>query len=120
MGCNSSRQTREQRTELDKIVSMYIDNYNRTEETMLDYDISRPIPEPQTSYGDSENTSPQIQDVQTDDEKKSCVICMTNEMKMVVVPCGHYCMCFGCSSKIMTCPMCRGIVDMVVPLYHTK
>ncbi len=36
-----------------------------------------------------------------------CVICMDNEKKMIIVVCGHYCMCENCSKLVLNCPVCR-------------
>lgn len=41
-----------------------------------------------------------------------CVVCYEKKAKVVVTPCGHLCLCQGCSyvikAKHMPCPQCRG------------
>ncbi|XP_036336409.1 mitochondrial E3 ubiquitin protein ligase 1 [Rhagoletis pomonella] len=38
-----------------------------------------------------------------------CVVCSTNPKEVIILPCGHVCICEDCSEKIrVTCPVCRG------------
>ena len=45
-------------------------------------------------------------------ESVECCICMDEECNIVMVPCGHLCMCSGCSEEYQPpkCPMCRANV----------
>jgi hypothetical protein len=47
-----------------------------------------------------------------------CVICMENPNEVVLVTCGHYCLCHDCATNIInstgSCPMCRGTVVQIV------
>jgi len=36
-----------------------------------------------------------------------CVICMDRVRDIVLYPCGHFCLCVQCSSKISKCPLCK-------------
>jgi len=53
-----------------------------------------------------------------EDGDSMCVICMDHDREVVIVPCGHYCMCRGCSDYLTStsrkCPLCRGSVTMAV------
>ena len=53
-----------------------------------------------------------------EEDDPTCVICLSEERSVVIVPCGHYCMCTDCAGHIahstQKCPMCRGRVDLVV------
>jgi Zinc finger, C3HC4 type (RING finger) len=42
-------------------------------------------------------------------ESEDCCVCMDSVCEMVMVDCGHLCMCTSCSDKYTsnTCPMCR-------------
>uniref|UniRef100_D3TMJ3 RING-type E3 ubiquitin transferase n=1 Tax=Glossina morsitans morsitans TaxID=37546 RepID=D3TMJ3_GLOMM len=41
-----------------------------------------------------------------------CVVCTTNPKEVIILPCGHVCMCEDCSEKIkQTCPVCRGPIN---------
>ncbi len=61
-------------------------------------------------------------DIATDDNKNACVVCLENEKKCAVVPCGHQCLCFKCSDVNRLerkCPMCRGAVEKIIPIYQS-
>ena len=44
-------------------------------------------------------------------KRKNCVLCQLNRSKIIIVPCGHRCICSGCfpqsRSQIKNCPICR-------------
>lgn len=53
-----------------------------------------------------------------DDDEPSCVICLDQRPVMLVVPCGHRCLCEADGKKIMReskgeriCPICRGPIQ---------
>jgi hypothetical protein len=52
------------------------------------------------------------------DEDTQCKICLDADRDVVIVPCGHYCMCADCANIIAgstgKCPICRGHVNLVV------
>ncbi|XP_062987921.1 mitochondrial ubiquitin ligase activator of nfkb 1-A-like [Elgaria multicarinata webbii] len=52
--------------------------------------------------------------------ENACVICLTSLRECVLLPCGHVCCCFRCFQALpaRTCPICRGPIDRVVPLYQ--
>lgn len=40
-----------------------------------------------------------------------CVVCSTNPKEIILLPCGHVCLCEDCAQKIsVTCPVCRGSI----------
>lgn len=47
-------------------------------------------------------------------EVSDCCICLEEKSEMVMVPCGHLCLCNACSSafKEQKCPMCRSVITM--------
>ena len=49
-----------------------------------------------------------------EDLDKLCVICLEKEKEMCLVPCGHRCVCKGCSDVLAArdnlCPVCRAVV----------
>ena len=59
-----------------------------------------------------------IDNIYQDVDDVDCIICMEKEYDVVMVPCGHYCMCHDCANKILgstkKCPICRQQVNMVV------
>lgn len=44
-----------------------------------------------------------------DKEKDFCVVCLERIKCIVLVPCGHLCLCISCSSRLKMdeCPLCR-------------
>lgn len=52
------------------------------------------------------------------DEDCECDVCMDKKREVVIVPCGHYCLCGECAKAIEgttgVCPLCRGDIEMVV------
>jgi hypothetical protein len=46
-----------------------------------------------------------------------CKICLTANLEMVFLPCGHITACLDCSQQLVQCPMCRGQIDAYVKVY---
>ncbi|XP_064552480.1 mitochondrial E3 ubiquitin protein ligase 1 [Drosophila montana] len=41
-----------------------------------------------------------------------CVVCSTNPKEIILLPCGHVCLCEDCAQKIdISCPVCRSKID---------
>lgn len=53
-----------------------------------------------------------------EDEDSGCVVCLDAGHEVVIVPCGHFCMCKECATTLQhsthKCPMCRGRIDLLV------
>lgn len=47
-----------------------------------------------------------IEDVETEDEKFQCVVCMSNK-RIIAFNCGHLSCCNGCSQRLEKCPICQ-------------
>ena len=54
---------------------------------------------------------------QPDDSGSMCVVCMDAPLEMVLIPCGHMCICEGCSRQIIACPMCRQTVEDALKVF---
>jgi E3 ubiquitin-protein ligase MUL1 len=55
-----------------------------------------------------------------DNEQTSCVICMEKSREVVVLDCGHICMCSDCALQLPSpkrCPVCRQAVARIIPTY---
>eukprot|EP00088_Acartia_fossae_P006451 TRINITY_DN12964_c0_g1_i3.p1 TRINITY_DN12964_c0_g1~~TRINITY_DN12964_c0_g1_i3.p1 ORF type:complete len:148 (+),score=24.52 TRINITY_DN12964_c0_g1_i3:40-483(+) len=55
-------------------------------------------------------------------QEKRCVVCLTGEKEVIVLDCGHVCMCLNCGHEIMRtrnpkCPICRAPVDQLKKFY---
>lgn len=54
----------------------------------------------------------------SDSEQRQCVVCMDRESSVVIIPCGHLCVCQPCSSCCkQLCPVCRGAITQMVQTY---
>ncbi|XP_025901125.1 mitochondrial ubiquitin ligase activator of nfkb 1-A-like [Nothoprocta perdicaria] len=50
----------------------------------------------------------------------ACVVCLARPRDCVLLGCGHICCCFRCFQALPArlCPICRGPIERVVPLYQ--
>ena len=52
-----------------------------------------------------------------DKSRQLCVVCYTNCVDTVMVPCGHACMCHGCAKRVKEtsgkCPICRRLIENI-------
>lgn len=56
-----------------------------------------------------------------EDEDSLCLICLSNQKRCIVMPCGHLCVCKDCALTLAQqpgaqCPICRNRVSTFVPL----
>lgn len=68
----------------------------------------------------SSPSAPQLQHIPTDEEEPSapslayvepeCVVCLERPSSLVLLPCGHVCLCQQCAVAIVQCPLCRTTV----------
>ena len=53
-----------------------------------------------------------------EDDTKECIVCFSDPHEVVLVPCGHFCLCGGCAHQIKEisgkCPLCRGDIAQIV------
>jgi hypothetical protein len=60
-------------------------------------------------------------DVAAQDDESSCVICMEFQNRVVLVPCGHKCLCISCAksqSAGYRCPICRVVAKVACVVYN--
>ena len=52
-------------------------------------------------------------------ESTTCVVCLTNPREIVLIECGHVCLCLECLEQMpnRTCPVCRQQFTSYVPCY---
>ena len=69
-----------------------------------------------------------LQERQTDDShpegeapnSQACVVCLTNVRQVIVLNCGHICLCPDCAEALpypKTCPVCRNPVEKFMPVF---
>ena len=51
------------------------------------------------------------------EEGAICVVCMDKPYNMLILECGHLCVCDECSGLIRQCPMCRGSITRFVKVF---
>lgn len=55
------------------------------------------------------------------DESNTCVVCLANRREIVLLDCGHICLCAECVTVMpepLTCPVCRAPVDRYITTYN--
>ncbi|XP_067009107.1 mitochondrial E3 ubiquitin protein ligase 1 [Anabrus simplex] len=51
-------------------------------------------------------------------DSQACVVCRENPREIIILPCGHVCLCEDCSDVIMdVCPVCRSVIDKKAAAY---
>uniref|UniRef100_A0A8C9F3K0 RING-type E3 ubiquitin transferase n=1 Tax=Pavo cristatus TaxID=9049 RepID=A0A8C9F3K0_PAVCR len=67
-----------------------------------------------------QDKEPEVEEDGDEGLEDSCVVCLTRPRECVLLGCGHICCCFRCFQALPTrlCPICRGPIDRVVPLYQ--
>ena len=47
-------------------------------------------------------------------KREECSICLDGADLLVLVPCGHKCVCATCRARIKQCPICRKTIESTV------
>ena len=54
------------------------------------------------------------------DHSRDCVVCLTNPREVILLDCGHICVCLDCSQAIpepKKCPVCRADIERIRSIY---
>ena len=113
------------RTELQEIIQA------RQERIRLDNSAATSNPEMNVSNSDESQgeTGPQQNSAASNEEPgngasvspQTCVVCLSENREVILMNCGHVCVCAGCAMEIMAtrplCPICRATIDRVAPAF---
>jgi len=54
-------------------------------------------------------------------DNRVCVVCLGAERQVILLPCGHVCVCATCADTLISaghaCPVCRSVITNVMPAY---
>ena len=68
---------------------------------------------PCPAYEDAQN------DIDANDDKTTCVICMEKYPICIILPCAHKCVCCGCVEKEhVFCPLCKTEATQIIKVYE--
>ncbi len=77
--------------------------------------VNRPPPAVEVPRPAGEEDVPRLPDV------NSCVVCLGQPREVILLDCGHVCVCANCANEIMRhqglCPVCRAPIDRVATAY---
>lgn len=59
------------------------------------------------------------EDLEAEDEKEACSVCMSRIKNTVLLPCRHQSTCHTCSKELKKCPICREKIDHLVVAYRS-
>lgn len=51
-------------------------------------------------------------------EKTTCSVCFSAATQCVLDPCGHICLCMGCSKGLVQCPICRANIQKTIRIFR--
>jgi hypothetical protein len=54
-----------------------------------------------------------------DSEENLCKICFESQIDSVIIPCGHYAICNGCTKGLNSCPICRNPIAQIVKTFKS-
>lgn len=89
-----------------------VEGYNNESKDRL-YGQTRPPDTPAAQDKVEQSPSPQKPNLRDELDKskeennKLCCICLDQPKSIVLLPCGHICVCEGCGKSVQQCPLCR-------------
>ena len=61
-----------------------------------------------------EREEARIASARSESDKVTCVVCLSAERNVLLLPCKHLVLCAACASKVSVCPVCRTAVQDTV------
>ncbi|XP_059571445.1 E3 ubiquitin-protein ligase LRSAM1 isoform X3 [Alligator mississippiensis] len=62
---------------------------------------------------------PSAAQLELDERRSECVVCMEREAHMIFLTCGHVCCCQTCCEALRTCPLCRQDIVQRIRIFHS-
>ena len=53
------------------------------------------------------------------EEIMTCSMCLSHEVEIALVPCGHVTTCTECAAALSVCPICRAQIRSKLRIYHS-
>ncbi|KAL3698519.1 hypothetical protein R1sor_012595 [Riccia sorocarpa] len=50
-------------------------------------------------------------------EQRTCKVCRSNDISMLLLPCRHLCLCKDCETRLINCPLCQAPKNASVQVY---
>lgn len=54
-----------------------------------------------------------------DNDGQHCTVCLSAPRDVVILPCGHICICSTCSLMVDRCPVCRGDIQSKAAVFYS-
>ena len=80
-------------------------------------DAAAPAPAAETATSNAKGDRINIED----NGDSTCVVCLLEDRNVVLLNCGHICVCVNCAELLplpKKCPVCRATVERIIPVYH--
>ena len=61
-----------------------------------------------------EREEARIASARSESDKVTCVVCLSAERNVLLLPCKHLVLCSACAAKVSVCPLCRSVVQDTV------
>jgi E3 ubiquitin-protein ligase MUL1 len=61
----------------------------------------------------------QGQEFDSENTGETCVVCLDRPRDVVILDCGHICVCKLCAEQVTECPVCRRNIARLLPIYRS-
>ena len=95
--------------------------WKRYQETNRTRNVLRTILDNRSEQRGQNTTVENRDDIPDIPNVQACVVCLGQQREVILLDCGHVCVCADCATEIMRtnplCPVCRSNIDRVAPAY---
>jgi len=123
--CSYQAKTQDSNSVINNIklnLNNIIDDYDNTISNNLNYYFDKIIGNLQQQLNSLKINNKKMQEkIENYEKKKICCVCLSNESNIVLINCGHACLCEECSIELkqqvfsnnINCPICRTNSSMI-------